>query len=182
MANCYAGKVEWDVALPQELVWDIMADTNRLGELIFNETSSKVIRRNAKSATLVRAYVGEYEEFPWVFEVPRTFKNCRIFSHKYLKKLEQELVLSSEAKDGKQTTHVEYKFNAEVSSGFMSSMLLKVLASRMKSGLSKVEALLKEKSAEGSLTLELPPLLRSNGDHARAGGSTAVWLSYPAEC
>ncbi len=145
--------IESDVALTQEQVWDILADTNRIGEIIFKEKPSKVVKRDTESSVLSHKSVGEFEEFPWVFEVPSRFKVVRVFSHKLLKKIEQECIIT---KLTETSSHFKFSLTMEASGGLGGGTFLKIALGQMQKGMNKVEALLKATAAKPVFFVDFP--------------------------
>lgn len=107
------------VALPIARTWEVMSDTQHLNQLFFGFEASKVVARDGEKAR-VRGSFGplapEYDEYPWVFEVPRHYKSVRVFPKGVLRRMEWECKLREQDGDASKTI-VEYNFKIETMGG-----------------------------------------------------------------
>src|ERR1043165_1703009 len=104
------------VKLPVERTWEVMADTQHLNQLFFGFAASQVLSRDGEKATIKGSFgllAPVYEEYPWVFEVPRHYKSLRIFTRGLMRRLEAEARLKETA-DG---TVVDYGLKVETIGG-----------------------------------------------------------------
>jgi hypothetical protein len=145
-------RIEFSVNLDKEQVWELVSDTNRLGELIFKDKPVEMVRRDAKSAVMKHHAVGEFEELPWAFEVPNFFKTTRLFSHKYLKKLDQECRLTEEGGN----TKVVFEIKMETTKNTGGSVILKVGTGHLVDGLEKVKEAVLKAAKRDVFSSELP--------------------------
>ncbi len=133
----------FDVALPREQVWTVMADTQHLNQLFFGLQASKLVRRDGDKSHLQGTFgflAPEYDEYPWSFDVPRHYKNVRVFTKGVLDRLETECRL--EDADGGQT-RVRYTLHV-TGKGALGGIAARVVVSRLRAGLSQARALLEE--------------------------------------
>lgn len=138
----------FDVALPRERVWAVMSDTQHLNQLFFGLEASKVIARDGEKARLrgtFGLFAPEYDEFPWSFDVPRHYKNLRVFTKGVLKSLETECTLSDQGS----STRVRYTLAVEGVGGPVGSIATAVVVRRLKAGLTAARQML-EKMAHGA--------------------------------
>jgi class 3 adenylate cyclase len=151
--------VNFEVALPRERVWQVMADTQHLNQLFFGLGAGTVVGRDGEKARLrgtFGMFAPEYDEFPWSFEVPRAYKNRRVFVRGLLRVLETECVL--DVVDDS-TTRVRYLLNVEGQSGPFGALAVRVAVGRVKRGLVEVRAMLERmaKSAQQAALVQWPP-------------------------
>lgn len=137
----------FDVALPRERVWSVMADTQHLNQLFFGLESGEVVGRDGEKARLRGTFgffAPEYDEFPWSFEVPRHYKNLRRFTRGLLGSLETECSLEEVGS----STRVRYGLVVE-GAGPFGGFAAGVVVRRVKAGLREARALL-DKMARGA--------------------------------
>jgi len=141
-------EVVFDIALPRERVWAVMADTQHLNQVFFGLSSGTVVARDGDKARLRGTFgflAPEYDEYPWSFDVPRQYKNMRVFTSGVLKTLETECALEEVGS----TTKVRYLLAVE-GSGPFGSLVSAVVVHRVKRGLGAVREML-EKQARSTL-------------------------------
>ncbi|HEY1099650.1 MAG TPA: DUF5939 domain-containing protein, partial [Myxococcota bacterium] len=136
----------FDVALPIEQVWRVMADTQHLNQLFFGLAAAEIVDKDADKATLRGSFgvlAPEYDEYPWSFEVPRRYHNVRVFKRGVLKRLETTCVLDDVVVAG--STRVRYTTDVE-GSGIVGAVAARVLLARARAGLVEIEALLQKRA------------------------------------
>lgn len=151
--------IDFVVRLRPEQVWEIVSDTNRMGEVIHNDKPSELLSRGTMSAKVKHHAIGEFEELPWAFQAPSFFKSTRIFAHKLLKKVEQECRLTVES-DG-QSTHVSVVLTVEAVKSTAGGVFLKLAVRTMQQGLDKIQKGIEDLAAAEVFVPELP---MRNGD------------------
>ena len=95
----------FDVALPRERVWEVMADTQHLNQLYFGMDPGKVISRDGEKARVTGSFgifAPEYDEYPWSFDVPKHYRSVRVFTKGALDRLETECSLEAVARQSGQ--------------------------------------------------------------------------------
>jgi class 3 adenylate cyclase len=126
------------LSLPQ--VWEVVSDTQHINQLVFGLSAGTVVERSATKAR-VRGTFGilapEYDEYPWVFEVPRRYSNERVFTHGLLRRLANSCELE-EADGG---TRVRYALEVE-GQGLVGGLAASVAIGRMRRGLDRLQGLL----------------------------------------
>jgi adenylate cyclase len=74
-------------------VWDVMADTQRLNEVVFKLAPTELVEKGADLARM-RTKIGpvtvEFDELAWTFDAPHRYRSVRLFHSGPLKKLEVE--------------------------------------------------------------------------------------------
>lgn len=88
------------VDLPLERTWEVMSDTQHLNQLFFGLGALRVVSRDDEKARLrgtFGVFAPEYDEYPWVFEVPRRYHSVRVFTRGVLRRLDVECVLEPAA-------------------------------------------------------------------------------------
>ena len=148
----------FDVTLPRLRVWEVMADTQHLNELFFGLAASKLVSRDRKRSVLRGTFgilAPEYEEYPWVFEVPRRYENERVFGRGVLRRLATTCVLE-EIDD--ERTRVRYSVDVE-GRGPLGTLGCRLVLQRTKVGLRAIEHLLQQHAAGAShqRALQWPP-------------------------
>ena len=131
----------FDVALPLAQVWRVMADTQHLNELFFGLAAGEVVARDADKATLrgtFGVFAPEYDEYPWSFEVPRRYRNVRVFRRGLLRRLETTCELDDTVEG---VTRVRYVVDVE-GNGAFGSLVSRYVLRRTRRGLREIEALL----------------------------------------
>src|SRR5437870_4485415 len=92
------------VALPVDKTWDVMADTQHLNQLFFGLAALQVVSRDGEKARIrgtFGLFAPEYDEYPWVFEVPRHYKSVRVFTKGLVRRLVVECTLrEADSNDG----------------------------------------------------------------------------------
>ena len=138
----------FDVALPRERVWEVMADTQHLNQLFFGLEAGTLVSRDGDKARLrgtFGIFAPEYDEYPWSFDVPRHYKNVRVFTKGVLDRLETECRLEDGA-EGK--TRVRYTLRV-TGKGPFGGVASRVVIGRLRQGLSAARAML-DKMARGT--------------------------------
>lgn len=148
----------FDVALPLEQVWRVMADTQHLNELFFGLAAGKIVARDGDKATLRGTFgvlAPEYDEFPWAFEVPRRYHNVRVFRRGLLHRLETTCELDDTTAG---VTRVRYVVDVE-GKGPLGSLVSLYALNRTRRGLREVEAMLASRARGASLNkaMSWPP-------------------------
>ncbi len=146
----------FDVALPRERVWAVMADTQHLNQLFFGLGAGKIIARDGEKARLrgtFGLFAPEYDEFPWSFDVPRHYQNIRVFTKGVLKSLETECTLTDLStapadSGGGSGTRVRYSLVVK-GSGPLGAIATFVVVRRLRAGLAAARVML-EKMARGA--------------------------------
>ncbi|MDP2340130.1 MAG: adenylate/guanylate cyclase domain-containing protein [Deltaproteobacteria bacterium] len=131
----------FDVALPRDRVWAVMADTQHLNQLFFGLEATNLVSRDGDKARLRGTFgffAPEYDEYPWSFDVPRHYKNVRVFTKGVLDRLETECRLE----DGDNgNTRVRYTLNV-TGKGLFGAIAARVVISRLRQGLAAARAML----------------------------------------
>ncbi len=145
------------VNVPIERAWDVMADTQHLNQLFFGLSAATVESRDVDKAR-IRGSFGPlapvYDEYPWVFEVPRRYKSLRVFDGGLLKRLESECVL----KETGGGTVVDYAVRVDAVGGPLGAVAGAVTVRRTRAGLAKIRAMLAKMAAEpGAVAPAWPP-------------------------
>ncbi len=146
------------VDLPGPRVWEVMADTQHLNELFFGLSSAHMVARDGDKARLRGTFgvlAPEYDEYPWVFEVPRRYANERIFTRGVLRRLSTSCELTAVGAD---QTNVKYAIDVG-GAGFIGGLAARYVVVRTRRGLVQVRQML---SAMASATpsskgLQWPP-------------------------
>lgn len=143
------------VALPIARTWEVMSDTQHLNQMFFGFESSKVIARDGEKARIKGSFgalAPEYDEYPWIFEVPRHYKSVRVFPRGVLRRMEAECQLV-EAPDAPTTkTVVTYTFTIETIGGPIGFAAAFESVRRTKRGLTRAREFLSK------LKPEVPPI------------------------
>lgn len=147
----------FDIALPRERVWSVMADTQHLNQLFFGLSSGSVVARDGDKARLRGTFgflAPEYDEYPWSFDVPRHYKNLRVFTSGVLKTLETECALEEVGS----STRVRYLLNVD-GAGPLGSLATALVVYRVKRGLAAARQLLEQlaRSTWPSGAVQWPP-------------------------
>ncbi len=135
-------RVVFDVELPLERVWSILSDTQRINEQVFLLQPSKVVRRDAQKARIQGTFgslAPEYDEYPWVFEVPRYYRSRRVFSRGFLNALEFHCALKTVGSQ----TNVVLESVIRGAPGGVGSVVAFLTARSVRSGMKRAEALLR---------------------------------------
>ncbi len=128
------------VALPRDEVWEVMSDTQHLNELFFGLSQATLVSRDRDKARLKGTFgvlAPEYDELPWVFEVPHRYESVRLFTKGVLGSLRTSCVLDEE---GPSTT-VRYTVTVD-GRGPVGGIASHYVAYRTRRGLARVRALL----------------------------------------
>jgi class 3 adenylate cyclase len=131
----------FDVSLPVERVWEVVGDTQKLNELVFGLGQTKVVGRTSTAARLRGTFgrlAPEYDEFPWVFEVPRRYRSRRVFTGGLLRTLEVECILTP----GDDVTRVVFEVVVDGRPGVLGSIATAVFLRSFTAGLTAVRGLL----------------------------------------
>lgn len=148
-------EVSFVVDLPAARVWEVVADTQHLNQLIYGLGAGTVVDRDAFKAR-VRGTFGvlapEYEEYPWVFEVPHRYSNERLFTRGLLRRLANNCELEAEG----ERTRVRYAVEVE-GSGILGPLAERLTARRLRRGLVRVEALLQQLGRSSVVGVAWPP-------------------------
>jgi class 3 adenylate cyclase len=155
------------VPLPVERTWEVLADTQHINELFFGLGALQVVARDAHKAR-IRGTFGilapEYDEYPWIFEVPRRYKSVRVFTKGVLKRLETECTLEAadaepagdggdggDGASGRARTRVEYRVQIEAMGGLVGALAAYEGFRRTRAGFERARAFL-----EGMNSAALP--------------------------
>jgi len=146
------------VDLPMRRVWDVMADTQHLNQLFFGLSSSQMVARDGDKARLRGTFgvlAPEYDEYPWVFEVPRRYRNERVFTRGLLRRLSTSCELTSESDE---KTRVRYLIDVE-GAGVVGGLAARYVVARTIRGLAQVQKLLATMAAgqAASKVMQWPP-------------------------
>lgn len=148
-------EVGFVVGLPPPRVWDVVSDTQHINELVFGLSAGSIIERSATRAR-VRGTFGllapEYDEYPWVFEVPRCYRNERVFTRGALQRLTTTCALEEE----RAGTRVRYVLEVE-GRGPLGGVASAVVVWRMRRGLQRLEAMLGAMTREPDRGVVWPP-------------------------
>jgi class 3 adenylate cyclase len=148
-------EVGFVVGLPPPRVWDVVSDTQHINELVFGLSAGSIIERSATRAR-VRGTFGllapEYDEYPWVFEVPRCYRNERVFTRGALQRLATTCALEEE----RAGTRVRYVLEVE-GRGPLGGVASAVVVWRMRRGLQRLEAMLGAMTREPDRGVVWPP-------------------------
>ena len=143
----------FDVALPRERVWEVMADTQHLNQLYFGMDPGKVISRDGEKARVTGSFgifAPEYDEYPWSFDVPKHYRSVRVFTKGALDRLETECSL--EAVDA---AHTRVRYTLRVTAkGVIGALAARIVIRRLRQGLVQARAFL-EKMARGSTHMQV---------------------------
>lgn len=132
----------FEVDVPLERAWAVLADTQHLNQLFFGVGAMEVLERDDEKARLTGGFGlwgAEFDEYPWVFEVPRRYRTVRVFTRGIMRRLESECEL--EESNGK--TRVRYVSTLEVA-GPIAAVFGWVFRQRIWKGLDAVERVLRE--------------------------------------
>ncbi len=148
----------FDVALPLEQVWRVMADTQHLNELFFGLAAGEIVARDGDKATLrgtFGIFAPEYDEYPWTFEVPRRYRNMRVFRGGLLRRLETTCELD-DSEPG--MTRVSYRVDVE-GRGPFGGVVARYVIWRTRRGLREVEVMLDKRARGAALNMGMlwPP-------------------------
>lgn len=148
-------EVGFVVGLPLSRVWEVLSDTQHINQLVFGLSAGTVVERSVTKAR-VRGTFGvfapEYDEFPWIFEVPRRYSNERVFTRGLLRRLANACELE-EADGG---TRVRYALEVE-GRGVLGRIAASVAVLRMRRGLTRVQALLQSMTSHPMRGVVWPP-------------------------
>jgi class 3 adenylate cyclase len=107
----------FEVALPQERVWEVVADTQHVNALLYRTPEVEVRERGTLRSKLAGGPLGflgpEYDEYPWEFEAPHRFRSVRVITRGIVKRTDVGARL--EATEG--GTKVEYTGIMETAAG-----------------------------------------------------------------
>jgi hypothetical protein len=76
-----------------QAVWDVMADTQRLNEVVFKLAPTELVEKGADLArmkTKIGPIIVEFDELAWTFDAPHRYRSVRLFHAGPLKKLDVE--------------------------------------------------------------------------------------------
>ena len=124
------------VALPIARTWEVMSDTQRLNQLFFGFRASRIAARDAEKARVVGGFgalAPEYDEYPWVFQVPRRYQSVRVFPRGVLKRMEVDCRLRQEG----ESTLVDYRVQFDTIAGPLGVVAALVAERRTKAGLAR---------------------------------------------
>lgn len=146
------------VDLPMRRVWDVMADTQHLNQLFFGLSSSEMVARDGDKARLRGTFgplAPEYDEYPWVFEVPRRYTNERVFTRGLLRRLSTSCDLTAETDE---RTSVRYVVDVE-GAGALGGLAARYVIGRTGRGLQQVRRMLSAMAAghASSKVVQWPP-------------------------
>jgi class 3 adenylate cyclase len=134
------------VNLPVDKTWEVMSDTQHLNQLFFGLGALQVVARDGEKARIrgtFGALAPEYDEYPWVFEVPRHYKSVRVFTKGVLKRLETECALSEEGGDAGKT-RVSYDVTITSIGGPVGAIAAWEAGRRTHAGMARARALLEK--------------------------------------
>ncbi|HEY4222139.1 MAG TPA: DUF5939 domain-containing protein, partial [Myxococcota bacterium] len=129
------------VKLSVQRTWDVMADTQHLNQIFFGLDALHVVSRDGEKARIRGSFglfAPEYDEYPWVFEVPRHYKSVRVFTGGLLKRFVVECALNEDGSD----TVVDYTLDVETVGGPIGAIAAWVTVRRLKNGLDRARAFL----------------------------------------
>lgn len=132
----------FEVGVPIERVWEIVSDTQRISHLLLGLHSARMVSRDGTKVTLRGTFgllAPEYDEYPWAFEAPRRYRNCRIFTRGLLRRLELECRLTP-VDGASDRTRVEYDVLVEASAGPLSRLVAWEASRRTQSGIGRIHA------------------------------------------
>ena len=146
------------VDLPGPRVWEVMADTQHLNELFFGLSSAHMVARDGDKARLRGTFgvlAPEYDEYPWVFEVPQRYANERIFTRGVLRRLSTSCELTAVDAD---RTRVRYVVDVG-GAGLIGGLAARYVVARTRRGLVQVRQMLSAmaSSLTTSTSLQWPP-------------------------
>jgi class 3 adenylate cyclase len=133
----------FDVSLPVDRTWEVMADTQHLNQLFFGLGAMRIVSRDGEKAHVkggFGVFAPEYDEYPWVFEVPNHYKSVRVFTRGLVKRLEVECKLVEQEKG----TQVNYALKCQTIGGPIGAIAASVLVRRTKRGLADARKFLSQ--------------------------------------
>jgi len=143
------------VGLPLPQVWEVVSDTQHINQLVFGLSAGTVLERSAAKAR-VRGTFGvlapEYDEYPWIFEVPRRYSNERVFTRGLLRRLAN----SCELEESEGGTRVRYALEVE-GRGLVGGLAASVAIGRMRRGLARLQGLLSTMATSPLRGVAWPP-------------------------
>lgn len=149
------------VGLPIERAWEVMSDTNHLNQLFFRLDALEVIARDEEKARIrgtFGLFAPEYDELPWVFEVPRRYRSVRVFTKGVLKRLEVdcELEPAADALAGPGATRIAYRLRIDAASGPIGMIATWAVVRKTRAGVAQARSFLESLTAT-TRSPEWPP-------------------------
>lgn len=148
-------EVSFLVGLPLLRVWEVVSDTQHINQLVYGLSAGTIVARDAIRAR-VRGTFGmlapEYDEYPWVFEVPRRYRNERVFTRGVLRRLVNACALEEDGAG----TRVHYELEVE-GRGALGRAASAIVAMRMRRGLGRLQAMLTSMASGPDLGVVWPP-------------------------
>lgn len=136
-------------------VWDVLADTQRLNEVVFQLAPTELIEKGndvARMRTNIGPLTVEFEELAWAFDAPERYRSVRLFQSGPLKKLEVECEITP--KDG--GSDVVYR--TLVTSGGLAGFAADAyVMSQVSSGFARIAPLLERMTAKAPDIWQAPP-------------------------
>lgn len=136
----------FDVALPLDEAWAIVSDTQKLNQLMFGLNPTTVVARDAQKARLrgtFGRFAPEYDEYPWVYEAPRRYRNRRVFTSGPLRSLEAECSLSPCGPG----TRIQFEFQVSAADGLVGILAAGKFRRSLRNGLEHFGALMQRTAA-----------------------------------
>jgi class 3 adenylate cyclase len=130
----------FDVDLPVEQVWSVVADTQKMNELVFGLRPSTIVARDVEKARIrgtFGMFAPEYDEYPWAFQVPHHYRSARVFPRGVLRRFEFDCRLAST--DG--GTRLTLESTIEGAEGIVGRVAVGVFARRLAASVSRLEGL-----------------------------------------
>jgi class 3 adenylate cyclase len=168
----------FDVALPVDRVWQVIADTQKLNELVFGLRPASLVSRDPTKARLRGSFgllAPEYDEYPWTFEVPQHYRSVRLFPRGVLRRFEFDCRLVPI--EG--ATRVTCESQVEGTSGIVGRVASTVFARQLGSGIARLERLLRSSSSAAPGPVAWPPAF-AHGDAVLARAQPIVDSIRPA--
>jgi class 3 adenylate cyclase len=140
----------FSVPLSPERVWELVGDTHKVNELVFQTSASAVIARTADKARIrgtFGAIASEYDEYPWEFAVPRRYRSRRVFLRGPLRRFEFSCVLEPESAG----TIAALTATVECAPGMVGSAFGRLFARRLEVGLQRLETLVRRQAPHGAV-------------------------------
>lgn len=159
----FEGVIDSDASV--DAVWDVMADTQRLNESVFEMGAMEVVERGADLArmkTKIGPVAVEFDEMAWTFDAPTAsrggrYRSVRVFHGGPLKRLEAECDV--DAKDGGARMTYRVKVTTAGLMGFAADAWV---MGQVQKGFSRLGPLIEKAASPVDTALAFPP-----ADHAK---------------